>query len=115
MVIYDSYGLKGLRRSGYRIRDGDYRTYHARWMEFFVGEEIQDQIRDACDWLPNSHYAAALIDKGVSTGPEIAAWANEEWFRNRVLDQRLVIRGNPAGEDAVHPADHARLIGPGEV
>jgi hypothetical protein len=68
VVIYDSYALNGLRAlSHYHIAENDYATYYVNWMDFFANEEIHNQITSACNRSHNSHYAAALIDRGVAT------------------------------------------------
>jgi len=114
VAIYDSLARAGLAKDGLRAGEGDYTSYHRSWVDFFGRPETQRAVENACGWLPTSHYAQSLVDRKAATQQEINTWVRADWFHNRIVDQRLVIRGNPAGEDLVHPADEARLLGPGE-
>ena len=114
VIIYDGNALRGLKLFGFRESLTDYCSYYHKWIDFFNRTTTQAEVDAACAWLPTSHYARSIIDKKGATQDQIDGWVKTDWFRNRIVDIRLWIRGTAAG-DAVSPADLARLLGPGEV
>lgn len=108
IAIYDRRARLALRDLGFNA-DDNYRTYHGAWMQFFNNDDTQNGLNDACQWLPNSHYAQSVVVRGGAAQADIDQWVNTDWFRNRIIDMRLFHH-----LDQLHPADKARFLGPGE-
>ena len=108
IAIYDNRASDGLRAMGRHFKHGDYSIFYESWNNYFNQQSTKEKISLACEWLVQSSFAANLERHGVANSEEIRLWADSDWFRNRVLDFRLM----QAGTDPLHPADVALFLGP---
>ena len=109
IAIYDGRARLALRDLGFNAPDNDYPAYYHAWMQFFNNNDTQMGLNDACQWLPNSHYAQSVVERGGAARDDIDQWVKTDWFRNRIIDMRLFHH-----HDQLHAADKARFLGPGE-
>ena len=111
-AILDRFAVEGLNRLGLHAPQGDYATFHQAWMCFYDRLSTREEVSKACEWLVKSRYADALFNFKATTPEEVSGWLEAEWFHNRVVDQRLVVRGQ--WNDLIPAAMLARYMGRGE-
>lgn len=112
VAIYDSRTRIALRKFGYSFRDNEYGEYHRAWMKYFYRDEVQNELNNACAFVPTSCFAQRLIAHGAANNEEISEWSQSDWFRNRVIDIRLFFMSK---DDLVKQADLARMLGCSET
>jgi hypothetical protein len=110
IAIYDRLSCDALQSLKYDFAYGDYESYYRAWTQFRADKNAN--IEAASKWIASSDYARRLVAHGAATLREIQGWADTDWFRNRICDQRLVWFGS---HDALPKADLAALISQHEL
>jgi hypothetical protein len=105
--ILDRLASKGLEELGYSNSRANYKYYHEAWWRFFSKTKTSKYVADAQAWLQQSPYANRLVSCGACSKSDLEQWVLSERFANRVVDQRLVLRGRG---DKIQPYEMARYF-----
>ena len=92
IVIFDSYAYRALVRLGLSP-EGDYSKYVGSWLEFSRRPKESRELSDALARLPESPAARSLEKRSIAETKQVREWAEQPWFRDRVVDMYLWFAG----------------------